>query len=336
MKVTKLYTTIDAHTGGEPLRIITGGLPPLKGETMLERRAYFGEHLDHIRRVLMHEPRGHHGMYGCVITPPVSPDADFGVLFMHNEGLSTMCGHGIIAVVKAALETGYLPRKGQGEQERVVIDSPAGKIIAHARMAGDEVKAVSFLNVPSFLFASDVELTVDGVALSVDIAFGGAFYAIAEARDLGLRVEIAQLPALQRWGAAIKREIESRMEVRHPLEPELHGIYGVIFSDTPQKASSHLRNVTIFADRQIDRSPCGTGTAARVAALYRRGLLDVGEPFVHEGITGSQFVGRVTGTTRVGAYDAVIPSIEGRAFLTGLHQFVVDPTDPLADGFLLG
>ncbi|MGE5701047.1 MAG: proline racemase family protein [Clostridia bacterium] len=334
MQLKQLYTTVDAHTGGEPLRIITGGIPPLKGNTILERRAYFREHLDEIRRVLMYEPRGHHGMYGCVITPPVSEDADFGVLFMHNEGFSTMCGHGIIAVVTVAIETGYLHVKG--DNPRIVIDSPAGKIIAYAKCEGNEVRSVSFENVPSFVYAQDVPIELNGRSFTVDISFGGAFYAVVDAKELGVKVEIEQLPHLQKWGKAIKEQIEARMSVVHPLEPELHGIYGVIISDEPKKANSHLRNVTIFADEQIDRSPCGTGTAARVATLFQRKQLAQGENFVHEGIVNSQFVARVIEATKVGEFDAIIPSIEGKAFITGLHQFVVDPSDPLGGGFLLG
>lgn len=333
MKIKQLFTTIDAHTGGEPLRIITGGIPPLKGDTILEKRRYFREHLDHIRQVLMYEPRGHHGMYGCVMTPPVSPDAAFGVLFMHNEGFSTMCGHGIIAVVTAAIETGLL--QVTNPEEPIVIDSPAGRIIAKANAEGTEVNSVSFENVPSFVYAKDVPIELEGRSFHVDIAFGGAFYAVVHAEDLGVQVEIEQLSALQQWGGLIKEQIEAKMEVVHPLEPELAGIYGVIISDKPKKHDSHLRNVTIFADKQVDRSPCGTGTAARVATLYARGQLSEGEAFVHEGIVGSQFIGRVTQTVKVGEFDAVIPSIEGKAFITGLHQFVVDPSDPLADGFLL-
>jgi proline racemase len=333
MKINRLLTTIDAHTGGEPLRIITGGVPPLQGETILERRRYFREHLDHVRRVLMYEPRGHHGMYGCVITPPVSPDAAFGVLFMHNEGYSTMCGHGIIAVVTAAIETGLL--QAADPEQDIVIDSPAGRIIARANAEGAQVKSVSFENVPSFVFAQDVPIEWEDRTFHVDIAFGGAFYAVVQAKDLGVTVEIEQLSALQEWGQRIKEQIEAKMRVVHPLEPELVGIYGVIISDDPKKPDSDLRNVTIFADKQVDRSPCGTGTAARLATLFARGQLGLGERFVHEGIVGSQFVGRVVETAQVGDYAAVVPAIEGRAFITGLHQFVVDPDDPLADGFLL-
>ncbi|GIO29573.1 MULTISPECIES: proline racemase family protein [Paenibacillus] len=334
MELKQYYTTIDAHTGGEPLRIITGGIPPLKGDTILARRAYFREHYDYIRKVLMYEPRGHHGMYGCVVTPPVSHDADFGVLFMHNEGFSTMCGHGIIAVVTAALELGLLPETA--ERSQIVIDSPAGKVIAHADHEGTEVKSVSFQNVPSFVFAQNYPIIIAGKSFTVDIAFGGAFYAIVKAEDIGTSVDIAELPNLQHWGSVIKAYIESTLTVRHPLEPELQGIYGVIVSDSPRKDGSHLRNVTIFADAQIDRSPCGTGTCARMAALYARGELDIGDDFVHESIVNSQFTGRILEKTYVADKEAVIPEIKGRAFITGTHQFIVDPADPLGEGFLLG
>ena len=334
MELKQYYTTIDAHTGGEPLRMIMGGIPPLKGDTILAKRAYFREHFDYIRKVLMYEPRGHHGMYGCVITSPVSPDADFGVLFMHNEGFSTMCGHGIIAVVTAAIEMGFLPATGKRSQ--IIIDSPAGKVFANAEYDGTEVKSVSFQNVPSFVFAQDVAVSVLGKSFKVDIAFGGAFYAIVKAEELDVSVEIEQLPQLQRWGSSIKAYIESHMTVRHPLEPEMQGIYGVIVSDSPRKEGSHLRNVTIFADAQIDRSPCGTGTCARMAALYARGELEIGQDFVHESIVDSQFTGHIMRTGTVADFAAIVPQIKGRAFITGTHQFVVDPSDPLGEGFLLG
>lgn len=333
MEFKRHFTTIDAHVGGEPLRIITGGIPAIKGETILEKRAYFNENLDIIRRLLMYEPRGHHGMYGCVITPAVTPDADFGVLFMHNEGFSTMCGHGIIAVVTAAIETGLLEIKE--ERQRVAIDSPAGKIIAYAHCRGTEVKSVSFENVPSFVFASDVPVTLPDREFTVDIAFGGAFYAVADASVLGVQVDIHQLPELQRWGKLIKEQIESKLVVQHPMEKELNGIYGVILSDQPQKPNSHLRNVTVFADQQIDRSPCGTGTCARMATLFHKGQLQLGEKFVHESIIGSQFVGEIMQTAAVDPYPAIIPTVEGKAFITGMHQFVLDPEDPLSEGFLL-
>ncbi|MFS0823835.1 proline racemase family protein [Bacillus sp. 1P02SD] len=332
MEFTQHFTSIDVHTAGEPLRIITGGIPPIPGKTILEKRAYFLKNMNHIREVLMYEPRGHDGMYGCIITEPVSAGAHFGVLFMHNEGLSTMCGHGIIAAVTTVIETGLYNFQ---ENEPIVIDSPAGTIIAYAQCDGTKVKSVSFENVPSFMYEANVPLQVSGKSFSVDIVFGGAFYAIVDARDIGLKVEITQLADLKKIGRAIKEQIESKVNVQHPFEQDINGIYGVIISDSPVKHDSHLRNVTVFAEEQIDRSPCGTGTSARVAALYHHGDLSVGEKFVHESIIDSQFIAEVVTTTKIGNYKAVVPKITGSAFITGFQQFVVDPSDPLKKGFLL-
>ncbi|UTR12001.1 proline racemase family protein [Evansella sp. LMS18] len=334
MEITNMYSTIDAHTAGEPLRIITGGLPEIKGETILQKRAYFREFHDNIRRFLMHEPRGHEGMYGCVMTPPVSDEADFGVLFMHNEGFSTMCGHGIIAVVTAAVETGMVSKKGD-RQSQFIIDTPAGQVIATAEHEGSVVKNVSFENVPSFVYKSDYEVSLPEGSFKVDIAFGGAFYAVVHAEDIGVNVLVDELPALKTWGKKIKEFIDGNLEVIHPLERELKGIYGVIISDRPKKADSHLRNVTVFAEGQIDRSPCGTGTSARLATLYARGELKAGESFIHESIIESQLEGEITALTRVENYDAVIPTIKGKASITGFHKFVKTPADEIGDGFLL-
>lgn len=334
MKVSKVYTTIDAHVAGEPLRIITGGVPEIKGETQLERRAYCMEHLDHLREVLMYEPRGHHGMYGCIITPPASAHADFGVLFMHNEGWSTMCGHGIIAVITVGIETGMF--EVTGEKQKFIIDSPAGEVIAYATYSGSEVESVSFENVPSFLYKKDVPIKIDDYEFQVDIAFGGAFYAVVDSKEFGLKVDFKDLAAIQTWGGKIKHYIESKMEVKHPLEEGLKGIYGVIFSDEPKGENATLRNVTIFADGQVDRSPCGTGTSARIATLFERDALQKGEIFFHECITDGKFEGEVLSVTAVDTYEAVVPKVTGHAFITGFHQFVVDPRDDLNRGFLLG
>ncbi|MGF9964502.1 proline racemase family protein [Bacillus rhizoplanae] len=333
MNISKMYTTIDAHVAGEPLRIITGGLPVIKGNTQLERRAYCMEHLDHLREVLMYEPRGHHGMYGCIITPPASPHADFGVLFMHNEGWSTMCGHGIVAVITVGIETGMF--EVTGEEQKFIIDSPAGEVIAYAKYSGSQVESVTFENVPSFVYKKDVPVKIDGYEFQVDIAFGGAFYAVVDSKEFGLKVNFKDLSAIQTWGGKIKHYIESQMEVKHPLEEDLKGIYGVIFSDESNGKDATLRNVTIFADGQVDRSPCGTGTSARLATLVENGVLQEGGSFVHECITDGQFVGEVLSSTKVGEYEAIIPKVTGQAFITGFHQFVMDPRDPLKQGFLL-
>ncbi|CAG9612005.1 Trans-3-hydroxy-L-proline dehydratase [Bacillus rhizoplanae] len=333
MNISKMYTTIDAHVAGEPLRIITGGLPVIKGKTQLERRAYCMEHLDHLREVLMYEPRGHHGMYGCIITPPASPHADFGVLFMHNEGWSTMCGHGIVAVITVGIETGMF--EVTGEEQKFIIDSPAGEVIAYAKYSGNQVESVTFENVPSFVYKKDVPVKIDGYEFQVDIAFGGAFYAVVDSKEFGLKVNFKDLSAIQTWGGKIKHYIESQMEVKHPLEEDLKGIYGVIFSDEPNGKDATLRNVTIFSDGQVDRSPCGTGTSARLATLVEHGVLQEGGSFVHECITDGQFVGEVLSSTKVGEYEAIIPKVTGQAFITGFHQFVMDPRNPLKQGFLL-
>ncbi|HYF93026.1 MAG TPA: proline racemase family protein [Symbiobacteriaceae bacterium] len=330
MQVKRVFSTIDSHTGGEPIRLITGGLPPLPGATILERRRYMKEHLDDVRQILMYEPRGHHGMYGAILTPPVTEDADLGVLFMHNEGYSTMCGHGIIALTTTVIETGML--KKEGPNPRVVFDTPAGKVYAQAQVENDRVVHVKFENVPSFVFKAGVELP-GGV--KADIVFGGAFYAFVRAEDVGLRVRPNLVPQLQEQMAAMKAYIEANHDVHHPLEPELRDIYGVIFYDKPDQPGADWRNVCVFADQQIDRSPCGTGTAARLAHLHFLGEMKVGDSFIHESIVGSKFTGRILGETQVGSFKAIIPEVGGSASITGFHQFVVDASDPLGEGFLL-
>lgn len=331
MEINRYYTTIDVHTAGEPLRIITGGIPPIPGETMLEKRKYFLENFDHIRKLLMHEPRGHEGMYGCIITEPVTDHSDFGVLFMHNEGLSTMCGHGIIAVVTAVLELGLLPIS----KKEIWIDSPAGQIKAIAKLTNNQVSEVSFENVPSFVYEQNIPLQIDGKDIEAHISFGGAFYAIVDGKSLDVKVDISELPRLKRLASEIKSKLERNIPIVHPLEKDLKGIYGVIFSDEPTLETSHLRNVTVFADEQIDRSPCGTGTCAYVALLHKKNNWEIGSPFVHESIIGSQMTATLKERTTVQHYEAVIPVITGSAYITGFQQFIVDPSDPLKNGFLL-
>ncbi|MFC4557724.1 proline racemase family protein [Virgibacillus kekensis] len=332
MNFNRLISTVDLHVAGEPLRIIIGGLPEIKGDTQPERRAYCIKHLDHIRQILMYEPRGHHGMYGCIITPPVSENADFGVLFMHNEGWSTMCGHGIIAVITMVVETGKYEVEAQ---RRFVIDSSAGEVIAYAKCEGQKVQEVWFENVPSFVYKKDFPVEIDGKVFTVDIAYGGAFYAILDSVKLNLQVKKKHLPELQDWGMKVKYYIEENLEVKHPIQNDLKDIYGTIFSDEPSNENADLKNVTIFADRQIDRSPCGTGTSARIATLFERGKLNKGETFYHESITNGVFASEVLTTVKVDKYNAVVPKIAGTARITGFHQFVVDSREDMPEGFLL-
>jgi proline racemase len=334
------YRTLDAHAEGEPLRLIVEGFPSPKGRTMLEKRAWVKKHADHVRRALMLEPRGHADMYGAVLTEPVTPGADAGVLFMHNEGYSTMCGHGIVAVTTMAIERSLIhPR----EPRTIVYDAPAGPIRARAQVGAREdggasalrVDRVAFDNVPSFVFAPGVPVRAGGRDLTADVAFGGAFYAIVDAEAAGLPITPARLPDLRRVGMEIKRAVEAALTVVHPLDKGLNGIYGTIFTGPPERSDADLKNVTIFADAEVDRSPCGTGTCAVMAVLDAMGLMPQGRAFGHESLIGTLFNGKVTGRTRVGDFDAILPELEGSAWITGEHVFLVDDEDPLKRGFRL-
>jgi len=329
--------TVDAHAAGEPLRIITSGLPALPGTTILERRRYLQEHLDHIRRALMWEPRGHRDMYGCVVTQPVTPDADLGVLFMHNEGYSTMCGHGIIGLVTVLLETDALAAKGR--QTPVNIDTPAGLVRATAHLDGSgHVERVSFLNVPSFLYARDVELELPLYGhLTADIAFGGAFYAFLSAEQVGLSVTPEQTQQLVVAGEAIKKAVNATLPIKHPFEEDLSFLYGTILTGPPENSGHHSRNICVFANAEVDRSPTGTGVSARLALHHAKGEIMDGQEIVIESILGamSTFSGRVVGQAQVGPYDAIVPEVGGTAFITGRHEFIIDPRDELGRGFML-
>jgi len=327
-------TTVDCHTAGEPFRVITGGYPKLPGDTILARRRYAQEHLDHLRTALMWEPRGHADMYGCIVTPPVSPGADLGVLFMHNEGYSTMCGHGIIGITKVALETGMLPMTAP--ETVVKIDTPAGLVTAHARVDGSHVQSVYFHNVPSFVLALDETVEVPGLgAVRYDLAFGGAFYAYLQAADVGLTCTPEHFRAFIDTGLAIKRAIVATRETPHPFEEDLSFLYGPIFIGPPLGEGAHSRNVCIFAEGEVDRCPTGTGVSGRLAIHHARGEIGLDEPIVVESIIGSRFTGRIVATTAFGPYPAIIPEVEGAAHITGRHEFLIDPEDPLRDGFIL-
>jgi len=328
--------TIDAHAAGEPLRLIVDGFPSPAGKTMLAKREWVRTHADHLRRALMLEPRGHADMYGAILTEPVAPGSHAGVLFMHNEGYSTMCGHGVIAVTTMALERGLLMPGGDGAT--IVYDSPAGTIRARAKLrtggAGHAgVESVSFLNVPSFVLLGGMTVKLGSRAIRADVAFGGAFYAIVDSEAAGLPIDIAHLPELRRVGMEIKHAIEARQTIVHPMDVGLRGIYGTIFTGPPSDEGADLRNVTVFADAEVDRSPCGTGTAAVMAVIDAMGLLGSDRPFVHESLIGTRFKGRVASRATVGEYSAIVPEIEGSAWITGEHTFLVDDLDPLKDGF---
>ncbi|WP_372679133.1 proline racemase family protein [Desulfosarcina sp.] len=326
-------TTIDAHTGGEPFRIITGGLPELEGDTILERRRYMTNRLDHLRTALMWEPRGHADMYGCIVTPPVSPGADFGVLFMHNAGYSSMCGHGIIAVTTVAVETGMI--EAIEPVTTVRIDAPAGLVTAHARIENGRVQRVSFHNVPAFVLVRDRMVEVPGLGpVQVDIAYGGAFYAFVNAEELRVATTPGDFNALIDKGMAVKRAVMAAFPITHPFEADLSFLYGTIIIGPPHSQGAHSSNVCIFAEGEVDRSPTGTGVSARLALHYARGEIGMNQPIVIESILGSRFSGRVVETTPFGPYDAVIPEVTGNAWITGRNEFLMDPVDPLKNGFI--
>lgn len=328
------FTTIDAHTAGEPLRVITGGYPQLEGDTILARRRFALENHDDIRRLLMLEPRGHADMYGCVLTPAVTPDGDIGVLFLHNEGYSTMCGHGIIGLVKVGLDCGLLEK--DGDHPVVRIDTPAGRVVATAHRVAGCVDRVSFLNVPSFLLERDLTVAVEGLgSVRCDIGYGGAFYAYVDAREVGLDIDRGEVAALTDVGMRIKRAVVESYHIVHPDgDPDLEFLYGTILHQRG-RGGVHSRNVCIFADGEVDRSPTGTGVSGRAAILHARGELELGQEIRIESVIGTGFDVRAVQTVRVGEAPGVIPEVTGRAYITGRHEFYVDPDDPLSAGVLL-
>ncbi len=327
-------TVLDAHTGGEPLRILLAGMPLPEGNSVLSRRRDARDRLDHYRRALMWEPRGHADMYGCIVLPPDTADAHFGVLFLHNEGYSSMCGHGIIAVVTALFETGVLPAELAGQEIR--IDAPAGRIVAVADVHAGRVTQVRFRNVPSFLALRDAVAEVPGVGtLRFDLAFGGAFYAYVDATTLGLALLPGEYRRIIELGSAIKQAVMAQFAPEHPSEPDLSFLYGTIFVAPAQDPANHSRNCCVFADGEVDRSPTGTGVSGRAAIHVARGELRIGEEIRIESLLGSVFGVRAVERLRFGTHEAIVPEVSGRAALTGRSEFWLDPEDTLGGGFLL-
>jgi proline racemase len=325
-------STIEMHTGGEPLRVFMSGLPEIKGATVLEKRRYFREHYDHIRKGTLWEPRGHADMYGAIITP--STDADLDVFFLHNEGYSTMCGHAIIALTKLAFETGLLPK--EGENPRVTFNVPAGKVYAQATIENGQVRESSFRNVPSFLYLQDQQVDVPEIGtVRFDVAYGGAFYAFVEAEPLGLSLTATDYSRLIDYGRRIKNSVAQSFSIKHPFEDDLSFLYGTIFTGPAFESGHHSRNVCIFAEGEVDRSPTGTGVSARAALHHAKGELQLNEKITIESIVGSLMTVQAVEVTKFGPYDAVIPEVSGSASITGRNEFYFDPEDPFREGFIL-
>ncbi len=331
------FRTIDAHTGGEPLRIIVEGIDEPLGDSMLSKRRWLEDNDDLARRLLMHEPRGHADMYGCLLTEPVTGDGDVGVLFLHNEGYSTMCGHGIIALTKVGLERGLFTPANPDE---IRIDTPAGRVTAQPhwkpQTSGRRVAAVSFENVPSFVLHQQADVTVPGAgSVSLDVAFGGAFYAVVDATELDIDLQPSEAGAIIEQGRTIKRAVTQSLPVSHPTgEDDLDFVYGTIMVAPSERF--HSRNVCVFADGEVDRSPTGTGVSARAAICAARGELSPGQSITIESLIGSTFDVRYERTLRLQpATPAIVPIVTGTAFVTGEHTFEVDPEDPLREGLFL-
>ncbi len=324
--------SIDLHTGGEPLRVFTTGLPDIKGNTILEKRNYFKTHFDFIRRGTMWEPRGHADMYGAIVTEPVNEGSDFGTFFLHNEGYSTMCGHAIIALVKLMHDTGLLLTKNNEYR----IDVPAGLIHAKAEIKNGKAIRTSFKNVPSFVLAADQEIEVDEIGMvKFDIAYGGAFYAFVDAESIGIGLETKDYMQLIDWGKKIKHAVMEKLEIKHPFEDDLSFLYGTIFTGKAKSEKHHSRNVCIFAEGEVDRSPTGSGISARAAIHHLKDGLAIGREITIESIIDTTMTVKVVEETTFGPHKAVIPEVSGSAHISGQNQFYFDPADPLRNGFII-
>jgi len=329
--------TIDMHTGGEPLRVIVSGFPELKGNSVLEYRRYCKENFDYLRTALLFEPRGHADMYGCILVPPNDDEGDFGILFLHNEGYSTMCGHAIIAIATLAINLNWVAIK---EGDNILkIDAPCGRITAYANVKNGKVSGVRFNCVPSFVIGLDRTVEVEALGkVTYDLAYGGAFYAYVDLKKNNFDFDLSSKSYryLIAAGMEIKRAVmQQDAEILHPFEEDLSFLYGTIFigdSDKPEIAS---KNVCIFAEGEVDRCPTGSGVSGRMAIHKSRNEIDFKESMTIESITGSVFKGSVVAEEVYGPFKAVIPQVEGTAYITGMHTFCIDPKDPMKDGFIL-
>lgn len=334
MNFSRSIHAVDSHTMGEPTRIVIGGINAIPGKSMPEKKEYLEKNLDHVRTGIMLEPRGHNDMFGSILTQPCSDEADLGIIFMDGGGYLNMCGHGTIGAMTVAVETGMIPMVEP--ITKVVLEAPAGLVYGDVKVENGKVKSVSFNNVPAFHYMKEakIELPEYGT-LTFDIAFGGSFFAILHASQLNLKVEPKNAQKLCDLGMQIKDIINKEIKVQHPTMPHINTVDLVEIYDAPTHPDANYKNVVIFGQGQVDRSPCGTGTSAKLATLYAKGELKEGEKFVYESIAGTLFEGEIVGKTKIGDYDAIIPRITGAAYITGFNHFVFDDEDPLVNGFIL-
>ncbi len=328
-------TVVDMHTGGEPLRIVTGGYPDIPSGTILEKRAYVRDHLDRLRKILIFEPRGHYDMYGALLVEPDLPGADLAVLFMHNEGYSTMCGHAIIALGRYAVDEGLVAK--QEPVTTVRIEAPCGLIVASVEIRDGKAGAVSFESVPAFLFARGQTVDLPGVGpIGFDVAYGGAFYALADCHQFGLEFGRDRVRDFVDAATALTNKLKAEFPLSHPDHPDLAFLYGTILTDGRDAFSDEVtKNICVFAEAEVDRSPTGSGVTARLAAMHAKGEIGIGQTRTFESIAGSRFSGAVARTTSTGPHDAIIARVGGRAYYSGKAEFIVEADDELGRGFLL-
>lgn len=335
MRFRRTFNTIDTHTVGQPTRTIVGGLPYIPGKTITEKMLYLKEEEDWIRKVLMYEPRGNDVMSGVVLTEPCSEGADVGVIFIEVGGYLPMCGHDTIGVSTALIESGII--KPVEPYTCITLDTPAGLVKVMVKVKDGVAEEVTFVNVPSFVFAKDVDIEVSGLGnVRMDISYGGNYYAIVPAEDIGLEIAPKEANKIIHYGNLIRDSVNKQIKVYHPEKDFINEVTHVEFSASPTHDKSDCKNTVVIPNGSLDRSPCGTGSSAKLASLYARGLLNINQYFVHESIIGTIFKCRVLEETAVGDFKAVIPVITGSAYVTGMHTFVIDPRDPLQEGFKLG
>jgi proline racemase/trans-L-3-hydroxyproline dehydratase len=330
-----IIAAVDVHTAGEPARIILSGLPPVPGITMTEKKQYMAHHLDHIRTLLLHEPRGHRDMFGVILVPPTIDQADYGILFMDSAGYIDMCGHSVMGATAALIEMGIIAAREP--QTKIIFDTPAGLVESYARVAGNRIVEVSIANVPSFLYQRDVEIHLPDLgAIRIDVSFGGNFFALVPTECLGISVHPNHYAELVRLGIAIKEAVNRTLQVQHPTRPSIAKVELTEIYEKPLPSALFSKSVVIFGQGQMDRCPCGTGTSAAMAMLYGKGELPLGVEFISESIIGTRFKGKLVKDVRVGGLVAVEPIITGNSYITGIQQFVADPSDPLKYGFMIG
>lgn len=334
MRAIRSIHAIDSHTMGEPTRIVTGGIPKIPGDTMVEKKEYLEKHMDHLRTAIMLEPRGHADMFGSIITEPCIKEADFGIIFMDGGGYLNMCGHGSIGAMTVAVETGMV--EAVEPITHIKMEAPAGLIKGEVFVKDGRAKEVSIVNVPAFLYKSDVEIDVPGLGkIKVDISFGGSFFVLVSADQLGVEVDAKNINKLRDLGLQIREIVNNTIPMEHPTLSHIKTADLVEIYGKATHPDAHYKNVVVFGNGNIDRSPCGTGTSAKMATLYSKGHLKVGEQFVYESILGTLFKGKILDTLKVGGFDAITPQITGSAYITGFNHFVIDEDDPVKYGFTL-